>query len=238
MTIKELYLQIMPEEKRKEEKFNIFAHWIGRPISIVLTLPFIRLKVKPTTITKCSIVFLLVGFYFVGFGETVELRLLGWGFFFFWNLFDGIDGNLARCTNQCSWLGDLWDTMSGYASIVLTYFAIGIAAFYDANSVYLCENHCFLILGGATAIMAIFPRLIMHKKKSYESSGNSVKELSDKKSFGLKKILAMNVISPSGFMQIIFLVCILYHILNVFIVIYSIINMGIMLVSLNILLKK
>lgn len=238
MNFKELYLQIMPEEKRKEEKFNIFVHWIGRPISIVLTLPLIRIKVKPNTITKWSIAFLLVGFYLVGFGETVELRLLGWGFFFLWNLFDGIDGNLARCTNQCSLLGDLWDTMSGYAAMVLTYFAIGIAAFYDANSVYLCENYCFLILGGATAIMSIFPRLVMHKKKSSASDSDSVRELSDKKRFGLKEILAMNIISPSGFMQVIFFICILYHFLNIFIVIYSFFNLIIMLVSLNKLLKK
>ena len=55
MTFNEVYDRVMPEKKRKEERFNIFAHWIGRPISILMTLPLINSKVKPTTVTKWSI---------------------------------------------------------------------------------------------------------------------------------------------------------------------------------------
>lgn len=238
MTFSEVYEKVMPEKKRKEERFNIFAHWIGRPISIMMTMPLINTKVKPTTVTKLSVLASIIGFFLVAFGKIMPVKLLGWFFFLLWNLLDGVDGNLARCTNQCSALGDLWDTMAGYAAMVFTYFAAGIAAFYDVNKFTFLEPYWFLIIGGATAIASIFPRLVMHKKKSSNANAESVKALSDKEHFGIKNIIAMNLISPSGFMQIIFLVCIMTHTLGLYICFYAVVNFGIMFLSLHSLLKE
>lgn len=238
MTFNEVYDRVMPEKKRKEERFNIFAHWIGRPISILMTLPLINSKVKPTTVTKWSIAFATVGFALVAFGPNMLIKVLGWLCFLMWNLLDGVDGNLARCTNQCSQMGDLWDTTAGYAAMVFTYFATGIAGYYDNNAIALCDSHWLLILGGATAVISIFPRLVMHKKKSSNIDDTGVKALSDKQNFGLKNIIAMNFISPSGFMQVIFLICIVCHFLNIFIVFYFFVNSAIMLLSLYKLLKE
>lgn len=131
MKFSEVYEKVMPEKKRKEERFNIFVDWISRPISIMMTMPLINTKVKPTTVTKLSVLALIIGFFLVAFGKNMSVKLLGWFFFLLWNLLDGVDGNLARCTNQCSALGDLWDTMAGYVAMVFTYFAAGIAAFYE-----------------------------------------------------------------------------------------------------------
>lgn len=238
MTFQEVYNRVMPEKKRKEECFNIFAHWIGRPISILMTLPLINSKVKPTTVTKWSIAFATVGFALVAFGSNMLIKVLGWLCFLMWNLLDGVDGNLARCTNQCSQMGDLWDTTAGYAAMVFTYFAAGIAGYYDNNTNALCDSHWLLILGGATAVISIFPRLVMHKKKSSNIDDTGVKALSDKQNFGLKNIIAMNFISPSGFMQVIFLICIVCHFLNIFVVFYFFVNSAIMLISLYKLLKE
>lgn len=238
MTFQEVYNRVMPEKKRKEERFNIFAHWIGRPISILMTLPLINSKVKPTTVTKWSIAFATVGFALVAFGPNMLIKVLGWLCFLMWNLLDGVDGNLARCTNQCSQMGDLWDTTAGYAAMVFTYFAAGIAGYYDNNAIALCDSHWLLILGGATTVISIFPRLVMHKKKSSNIDDTGVKALSDKQNFGLKNIIAMNFISPSGFMQVIFLICIVCHFLNLFVVFYFFVNSAIMLLSLYKLLKE
>ena len=238
MTIKEIYTKVMPEKKRKEERYNIFAHWIGRPISILMTFPLIKTKIKPTTVTKVSIAASIIGFILVAFGRTISFKVTGWFFFLLWNLLDGVDGNLARCTDQCSLLGDLWDTMAGYIAMILTYFSAGIAAFYDQNILYILDPYWYLILGGATALASIFPRLVMHKKKASNVNAGGVKALSDKEHFGIKNIIAMNIISPSGFMQIIFLICILFNTLNVYICFYAIINFGIMFLSLHSLLKE
>ena len=227
MTFKEIYDIAVPIAKRKEEKFNIWVTIAVRPLSVLVTKPFLGTKVKPTQITAFSLLCSLAGFFVLSFSHTMPLKVLGWILFFAWAVLDGVDGNYARCSNQCSQLGDL-----------LMYFACGIVAFYDNNLLRLVEPYWYLILGGATAIFSIFPRLVMHKKKSYGNGSDAVKELSDKKTFGLSQIVAMNLVSPSGFMQVILLGCILFHTTNLFIGFYFVINLGIMSLSLYKLLRE
>ena len=238
MTYKEIYDIAVPPQKRKEERWNLFAGHIGRPISVLMTVPLTKTKVKPTTVTGWSLIALVIGAILVSFNFNTTITIVGWGFFFLWNLLDGVDGNLARSTKQCSNLGDLWDTTGGYAAMVLTYFSIGVSSYYDSNLYDFCDKSLLLILGGATAVMSIFPRLVMQKKKTYGINSDAVKNLTDKSNFGIKQIISMNLISPSGFMQVLFLLCIIFHTLNFFILAYTVINMCIMVVSLYQLLKE
>ena len=238
MTFKEIYNISVPLEKRKEEKYNIWVTIAVRPLSVLLTIPFVSMKVKPLYITFVSMVCSIIAFFFLSFGSNQQYKLIGWFLFFIWAVFDGVDGNLARCTNQCSQLGDLWDTTGGYLAMILMYFSSGIASYFDTNVYNFFETYILIILGGSTALFSIFPRLVMHKKKSYGNLDNSIKELSDKKEFGLKQIIAMNLVSPSGFLQIILLLAIIFHYLNVFIIFYFTINFLIMAVSLYKLLKE
>lgn len=238
MTYKEVYDIAVPERKRKEERWNLFAGHIGRPLSVLMTVPLTKTHIKPTTVTGWSLIALLIGSVLVSISYSMTMTLLGWCFFFLWNLLDGVDGNLARSTKQCSNLGDLWDTTGGYAAMVLTYFSAGIAAYFD-NSLYdFCDKYMLLIMGGASAIMSIFPRLVMQKKKTYGVNSDAVNKLTDKTHFGIKQIVSMNFISPSGFLQVIFLLCILFHTLNFFIAVYTIINFLILVVTLRGLLKE
>lgn len=237
MKYSEIYNICMPEKKRKEERFNILAALIGRPISILITKAFINTSVKPTTITKISILASLIGFFLFCFANNTIGLLVGWIFFFAWNILDGVDGNLARCTNQCSPLGDLWDTMGGYAAMVLMYFGAGVASYYHPQLIQIGHSELILILGCATATISIFPRLVMHKRKSSNFDDDAVKSVSNKQNFGLSQIIALNFISPSGFMQIILLVCIIFGLLNCFVMAYFIINTLIMLISLRRLLR-
>lgn len=229
---REIYNKVLPEDKRKEEKFNLLASMFLRPLSILMTIPLIKTNIKPTTITKISIISVSVGFFFLAFGLNTNLRFIGWIFIFFWVLLDGVDGNLARCTNKCSTLGDLWDTMGGYTAMVLIYFGTGIAAFYDKNLIGLIDNYWYLIIGGATSVFSIFPRLIMHKKKSLVLNSTAVKALSDKKSYGVLNIIALNFVSPTGVMQVFLILSIFFHMLNIFILAYSFITLLVMIISL------
>lgn len=237
MTYKEVYDIAVPLNKRKEEKWNILANNIFRPISVILTVPLTNSKIKPTTITAISIVSAIIGFFLVSCSRTLELSILGWFFFFAWNILDGVDGNLARCTNQCSPRGDLWDTTGGYAAMVMIYFSSGIAAAYDHNYILFLSPVVLSILGGATAIMSIFPRLVMHKKKSSGIVSEEIKEMTNKQDFSLSKIFALNFISPTGFMQVFLLLCICTHTLNIFITFYFFVNLVIMILSLRKLLR-
>ena len=237
MKLSEIYKIAVPEKKRKEERYNFWVAWVLRPASIIITALFINKKIKPITITKFSVLFLLIGSALVSFGNGMVVRLVGWLFFFLWAIFDCVDGNLARCNKMMSSLGDLWDTMGGYMAMALTYFAVSIAAFYDNNLVTLFENYWYLILGGFSAIMSIFPRIILQKKKASLGKSEAVNELADKESFNFSKIVALNVISPTGFLQMVFLLCIVFHLLNIFTIVYFVVNLFVMLLSLRKLLR-
>lgn len=237
MNYSEIYNICMPEKKRKEERFNIWVTIAVRPLSILITKPLLKTSVKPTTITKWSVLCCLIGFFIICFSQSTTSALIGWLFFFSWAILDGVDGNLARCTNQCSPLGDLWDTMGGYIAMITIYMAAGIASFYNNELINITDKTIILILGCSTATISIFPRLIMHKRKSSNFNDQAVKEISDKQGFSLSKIAAMNLVSPSGFMQIIFLISIICHLLNIFTLAYFIVNVIIMLTSLHKLLR-
>lgn len=113
MTYKEIYDIAMPAAKCREGKPNIWVTIAVRPLSVLLIKPLIDSNIKPTTITKVSVLASVIGFFCLAFGNSLTCCLIGWLFFFFWAVLDGVDGNLARCTNLCSLLGDLWDTMGG-----------------------------------------------------------------------------------------------------------------------------
>ena len=238
MTYTEIYDIAMPMAKRKAEKLNIWVTVAVRPLSVLLTMLLINSRLKPITITKISVLVSIVGFFFFALNQSLISCLIGWLFFFIWAVLDGVDGNFARCTNQCSLLGELWDAVGGYTAMVLMYFGAGIAAYNDTNIYDFTDTPNYIILGGATAIISIFPRLIFHKKKSSDFDSKAVKELSDKQGFSLSKVIGMNLLSSSGVFQLILLVGILTHTLNIFITIYFVINLTMMMISLRTLLRN
>ena len=238
MTYKEIYDLAMPKAKREQEKMNIWVYLAVRPLSIFATMPFINTNVKPTTITKWSVWCSIIAFALYSFDASMSMKIAGWVFFFIWAVLDGVDGNLARCVNKCSAFGELWDATGGYAAMVLMYFSAGMAAFYDNNLWDFCENYWLLILGGATALFSIFPRLIMHKRKNTGIEDKKTENISNKSKFGLKQIIALNFVSASGFLQVILLAATITHTLNIFIAVYFIINLVIMLLGLRSLLKQ
>lgn len=237
MTYNEIYDLAMPKSKRDQEKANIWVYLAVRPLSIIATMPFINTTIKPTTITKWSVLCSIIAFCLYSFGDSMIVKCVGWSFFFLWAILDGVDGNLARCKKQCSAFGELWDATGGYAAMILMYLAAGIASFNDSNIWTYCENYWMLLLGGTTALFAIFPRLIMHKRKNTISEDKRAENVGDKSKFGLKQIIALNFISASGFLQVILLIATLTHTLNIFIGIYCVLNFIIMVTSLKSLLK-
>ena len=233
----EVYDRVLPESKRASDRQNIILAKVVRPLSIYLTLPLLEKDVKATTVTKFSVAVSLVGFALLMLGHSMALNILGWFCFFMWAVLDCVDGNIARFKNQCSSMGELWDAFGGYVAMVLTYFGGGIAAYFDQNYITFCEPYFLLILGGATAIMSIFPRMIMHKKRAMGEK-ESTKSFTNKQKFSIVQSLAHNFISLIGLFQFIFLFCIIFRLLNVWILVYFIANLGMMLISLRSLLKE
>ena len=237
MTLKEIYNVCVPPAKAKTDKLIPWLYFVVRPLSILFTKPILKTPISPVQVTFVSMLATLVGFALLGFGQSVEVRIYGWIGFFVWAVLDCVDGNVARCKGLASERGALWDATGGYMALSLIFFAVGIAAYYDTSMIECLDKHLYIVIGGLTSLMSLFPRLVMQKKKADEKGDDTVKAVGDKASFSLPKIIALNLESAIGFMQVVVLLGIIFHFLNIFIVCYFILNVIIMVYSLYTLLK-
>ena len=236
--IKDLADKTMTEEKRKQAKNDFFAYYIGRPLSYVLTVPFLKLKIKPNTISFISIIPVIVGFFMIGFGCDMLIKIVGWCMFFLWNLLDGVDGNVARYTKQFSKVGSLWDATSGYIAMFLTYVAMGTGCYYGNFTVLSIDQALMITFGGLSGILAIFPRLVMHKRINSLGQDESSNSMKDKNTDGFLKIVCLNLVSTAGLIQVIMLLSIIFRIMDIFTCVYFIINLLICIGSLKKLLEE
>ena len=236
--VKDMAQKTMTPEKRKQAKNDFFAFYIGRPLSYVLTVPFLKLKIKPNTVSLISIFPSIIGFLLVGFGNTLTIKLIGVLMFFLWNLLDGVDGNIARYTKQFSKTGSLWDATSGYVAMVMTFMAMGTGCYYGECTFLPIDQVLMVVLGGISAILIIFPRLVMHKRMTSIGNDEKTESVKDKSQYGIVKILALNLISISGFIQVLMLLAVIFKMMDIFTICYFIINLLICVVSVTKLLKE
>lgn len=236
MTLKEIYNVCVSESKRKTDKMIPWVYYVMRPLSIVVTKPLLKTNVTPVNVTFASMVAALIGFALLGFGQETHTRLWGFFAFFVWGLLDCIDGNIARCKGLASARGALWDATGGYMALSLMFFSIGIGAFNDTNIYEFLEKYLYIVLGGLTALMSIFPRLVMQKRKA-DMGTESVKLVADKVNYSISQIIALNVESAIGLPQVLLFFAIIFHFLNIFICCYFCINIVIMVYTLYKLLK-
>ena len=236
--VKDMAQKTMTPEKRKQAKNDFFAFYIGRPLSYVLTVPFLKLKIKPNTVSLISIFPSIIGFLLVGFGNALTIKLIGVLMFFLWNLLDGVDGNIARYTKQFSKTGSLWDATSGYVAMVMTFMAMGTGCYYGKCTFLPIDQVLMVVLGGISAILIIFPRLVMHKRMTSIGNDEKTESVKDKSQYGIIKILALNLISISGFIQVLMLLAVIFKMMYIFTICYFIINLLICVVSVTKLLKE
>ena len=240
VSIKELAQTTMTPEKMASAKHDFFAFYIGRPISYVLTLPFLAMKMKPNTVSFISFFPSAAGFVLLGFGKTTMMRVIGVMLFLLWNFMDGVDGNIARYTKQTSTLGTLWDAASGYFAMMLMYFAAGISVMQTPAGrfdIIPFEDYLFVVLAGLTSIFTLYSRLVMHKKMllfSYEAAAN----LQDKARYSGIRLIALNLTSPSGFVQVILLLAVAFGFARYFVVAYFFIHLAATVYSMASLLKS
>lgn len=224
----------MTEEKKKNAKNDYFAFYIGRPLSYILTVPFLQLNIKPNFVSILSTVEVVIASVVLSASHNIKIAVIGWLLFFLWNLLDGVDGNIARLKKISTDLGSVYDAMSGYTAMFLFFFSAGIYAFNISDSKYA---YIQIIIGAISGMSELFPRLVMHKAKNEVGNVSNIKSVSNKSEFGFTKKVALNVTSISGLVQPILLFCILFSVTNWFNYFYCVVNVMIMLVSIYKILK-
>lgn len=241
ITPKEIAKKTMNLEKRKTAKNDYFAFYIGRPISYIVTIPFLYTNIMPNTISMISIIPLIIGFIIFCIATSKSMLFLGWILFFLWNILDGVDGNVARYKKSFSKIGSVYDAMSGYLAMVLTFFAIGIASSHFKgflDNFLIIDKNIYIILGSLSGIFVIFPRLIMHKTISTIMDTEVVKSIKNKEDFSIIKILALNLGSVTGGAQVLMIISIIFNIMDLYTLGYFLFNFLIMIFSLYSILRN
>ena len=236
ITPKEIEKKTMSQEKRKSAKNDYFAFYVGRPLSYILTIPFLYTNISPNTVSLISIIPIIVGFALMCAGSKKPLLIAGWMMFFLWNLLDGVDGNIARYKKHFSKMGSVYDAMSGYIAMVLSFFGWGVAAAHNPGlfqNIIRLPLDFYIILGALSGIFVIFPRLIMHKAITTLDDQDSMKSVKDKSEYGFVKLMALNLTSIAGFVQVLMLVAVVFNIMDLFTIGYFILNFMFMVVSLK-----
>ena len=237
VSVREIEQASMTKEKRKAAKNNLFAFYVGRPISYWLTIPFLQAGVSPNTVSLLSLVPVVAGIVISVFARNLSSMYVCWGCFFIWNLLDGVDGNIARYTKKTSPLGAIYDAMGGYAATAATFLAWGIAAERFPgllDSKFISDYNLFLIIGSLSSLSTLFPRLIMQKVRA--EIGKDKAEVY--KGSSLLRNIVFNLTSVSGFIQVIMLLTIPFRLFDLFTIAYFVINIGLMVLTIYQSLKK
>lgn len=230
--IKDIKNASMTEEKKKSAKYDLFAFYIGRPLSYVLTVPFVYCGASPNTVSVISFIPIVAGIVLAIFARTRMTMFCCWLCFFLWNLLDGVDGNLARFLNKSSRLGGIYDAISGYAATAATFLCWGFAAENTAKYQFvqmLSEYHIYLVLGSLSAIFTLYPRLVIQKTRS-EIGG---KEGISIRTGSVLRIIIFNLTSVSGIIQVFMLVCVFCTCYTTFTIVYFVINSVIMVTTIR-----
>ena len=240
ITIKDIEEKSMTPEKRAMAKNDIFAFYIGRPLSYALSIPFMYTNISPNAISMISIVPAVFGFLAACYAQSKAGMIASWILFFMWNLLDGVDGNVARYRKQFSKMGSVYDAMAGYIASALMFYAAGIMAAHSNGPLVkggLISSEALVICGGLVAIVDMLPRLVMHKAVTTLMDKDAVKEVMDKADYGIVQTIALNLRSCAGGAQFLLLVAILFNILDLYTVCYLLFNTAVMVVSLHSVLK-
>lgn len=238
ITPKQIEEKTMSPAKRAEAKNSIWGFYVGRPITYVLTIPFLYTNISPNAITVISILFVIASYVAFAAAKTTGIRLLGLFLLFLWSMFDGIDGNVARYKNQKSVSGDILDTLGGYLAIAVVFLGVGSMAYHDPLSRVFLSREFVLEIAGLSTAVSFIPRILMHRQIAAKGKEGGAGSIQDKSSYSLPKIIALNLCDPAGFQEHLILLAILLHLEWEFTVCYFLLNTAIMIYSIRQLIKE
>lgn len=222
---KELRKKTLPEDKKEEVKTDLIAYYIIRPLGDIFTWPCLKLKISATTVTKISLLFIILMYIFFVFGTNSTWYLIAIICLFIWDVLDAVDGNIARYTDTCSPKGGLWDATVGWIAIYVFFSAMGILAYRENSLIELSfiPKYMYIVMGDLAALGLIFPRLVMHKKAGLVGK-EGIKEEKDRTNYGILKKIVFNLTSINGFAMIFFIAAIITNTCNILVPVYLFLN--------------
>jgi phosphatidylglycerophosphate synthase len=216
------------EKKAVDRRENIFIYYIVRPISYIVTIPFIKLGISANTVSILSSIIALLGSALIAIDDYL-LGILGGCFVFLWIVLDCVDGNIARLNKKPSGKGEFLDAMGGYILNATIFMALGSSAYLET------DNVAFLYVGYLASISAILPRLLHQKWVNSVSIPNS---FSNKGKRGVVIAIIQNIAAVSNLFQPMLIVSLIFKFESELLVAFTMINVSILFYTVFSLVKK
>ncbi len=236
VTIREIKSLYLPEQK-SFERYNLWLHYVLRPISYYLA--WLLLKLGVTSANKVSWTSLVIGFagcVWLAFGNY-WLMIVGAVLVNIWALLDCVDGAVARYNKVSNVYGKITDSTCDYLMALLLFTGAGIAAYNYPDSTLNSLFHLFgdidvdrgvfLFLGGWASFFFVFPKFISSSlvRFSLESGRHDVvAELRKDVLGGFPYLVAANLYGVCCLVMPILLLATIFGFLDIFILLWAVLN--------------
>ncbi|MBP5429428.1 MAG: CDP-alcohol phosphatidyltransferase family protein [Elusimicrobiaceae bacterium] len=186
------YQQIIDSlPQKKNSRSSLWVRWFIRKLSFPFTYLFINAgwSANQVSLLSWAVIFLaavclcIPNFWWMLAGVLLTN---------FWLVLDCVDGNIARCVKQKTFMGDFFDAIAGYGPFAFTTLALGVAAYHTSFLIPVSYRPWLMIVGAVGAVANIYTRLIHQKYLNcffaaknilHETQDITLKDTEDKKSF-------------------------------------------------------
>lgn len=219
--------QSLTTKKNRRSSFWVQL-WV-RKISFPLTYLFINTGWTANMVSLFSWAVILVAAIFLCI-DNFAFMLVGVILTNFWLVLDCVDGNIARCKKQNSFMGDFYDAIAGYGPFAFTTIGIGFAAYHTSFLVDKEYGFLFILIAAVGAITNLYTRLIhqkylncffVAKNTLKETDEITLKDTENKRSFAYIREQIDKNFGVSGLFMIWLFVALLTNTFDLMLVIYS-----------------
>ncbi len=203
------------------DKKNPYIYFMMRPLSFLVAKLFIKLNISANFTTGCSLLLGIISFYFLQDGNHLSFIYASICILFS-ELFDFVDGNIARFKNRKTYFGKFYDGLTDdyINSLKFVFMGIGLSGLYS-------------IAGVIISLMMFFVRYtemrfnyVMMIKQSKSSLDKNIKSDNDRSSNRYpKQLLKTIIILPSRIISststISFIILSLFHLSNIWFITFA-----------------
>ena len=151
--------------KKKNGRSSLWVRCLVRKISFPFTYLFINTGWTANMVSVLSWGVILIGAVLLSI-NNFWCMLSGVVLTNFWLVLDCVDGNIARCKKQKTFMGDFYDAIAGYGPFAFTTIGLGMAAYHTSFLVErIGENvrFYFILLAAVGAMTNLYTRIIHQK---------------------------------------------------------------------------
>ena len=162
MGLSELFREVLASyygrKKQRLENRMLLYRYLYRPLSLPITVVFLKLRVSANQATVLGFLVLVVSLLLLGQGGALGPWGIAGYFIFF--VLDFVDGNIARFNGTASYFGKLFDGMVDAVGFLIF---IAVAAHNVNSGASVLPSWLELVLGTATTITALLRQNYMFR---------------------------------------------------------------------------